>query len=338
MGERKGWSRGAGSGRRRATPASRSATWTRGSSRESTVTSPASGEASGAGGEDLLEAPEPSRGQRALLVVDDQHPPPAVAPEQDRVGQRGQHRFQRRRDRLVAARQSAEDGPHATRRQLVEDGLGRRAEPVPDERLARLEEPVDCDPGRRVPALDPDQLDEGGEERVPVGTTAAPGPVERERGPAVVQRQPGAVRIGRLAQEQVDDPGDEEELLVHQVYVRPPGQRGQEPLQRHVRAAQELPGLELVQRRPGPQRGDQLDRLTDVQVDAGVRDHRRGRVQQVAAGEAGLVAGDLHDGAGDAGHRRQAALRRQPHPRLHDHADHRRLPAGVQPPNSGPAG
>ena len=84
-----------------------------------------------------------------------------------------------------------------------------------------------------------------------------------------------------------------------------------------ARAAEELPGLELVRREPepGPQRRDQLDRLADAQVDTRVRDHRGGRIEQIGAGEPGLVAGDLHDGAGHRVHRRQPALKRQPHTR-----------------------
>ena len=99
--------------------------------------------------------------------------------------------------------------------------------------------------------------------------------------------------------------------------MRPAAKRRQEPLQRltRLRTAEELPGLELVRREPvpGPKRSDQPDRLTDAQVDTRVRDHRRGRIEQVGAGEPGLVTGDLHDGAGHRIHRRQPALKRQPH-------------------------
>ena len=121
-------------------------------------------------------------------------------------------------------------------------------------------------PGRggsgRLPPLDPDQLDEGREEDAPVATGRAPGPVQGEGGRTVVLGQAGTGRVRRLGQEQVDDPGDEEVLLVDQVDVRPAAQRRQEPLQRltRCRAAEELPGLELVRREPepGPQRRDQL--------------------------------------------------------------------------------
>jgi hypothetical protein len=87
----------------------------------------------------------------------------------------------------------------------------------------------------------------------------------------VVLGQAGTGRVRRLGQEQVDDPGDEEVLLVDQVDVRPAAQRRQEPLQRltRSRAAEELPGLELVRREPepGPQRRDQPGRLAGAQVD-----------------------------------------------------------------------
>ena len=152
-----------------------------------------------------------------------------------------------------------------------------------------------------MPPLDPDQVDERREEGTPVVSSRAPGPVQRESGRTVVLRQAGTGGVRRLGQQQVDDPGDEEELLVDQVDVRPAVQRREEPLQRfaRARAAKELPGLELVRREPepGPQRCDQPDRLARGQVDTRVRDHRGGRIEQIGTGEPGLVAGDLHDGA-----------------------------------------
>src|SRR5256714_1750295 len=170
-----------------------------------------------------------------------------------------------------------------------------------------------------MPPLGPDEFDEGREEDIPVATSRAPGPVQGEGGRTVVLGQAGTGRVGRLGQEQVDDPGDEEVLLVDQMDVRPAAQPGQEPSQRltRLRAAKEPPGLELVRRapEPGPQRRDQPDRLADAEVDTRVRDHRGGRIEQVGAGEPGLVTGDLHDGAGHRIHRRQPALKRQPHTR-----------------------
>src|SRR5690606_11584985 len=46
-----------------------------------------------------LEAAQPARGEGALLVVGDQHPSGFAAPEQYGVGQGGEHRLQRWRDR-----------------------------------------------------------------------------------------------------------------------------------------------------------------------------------------------------------------------------------------------
>jgi len=86
-----------------------------------------------------------------------------------------------------------------------------------------------------MPPLDPDQLDEGREEDTPVATSRAPGPVQSEGGRTVVLGQACTSGVGRLGQEQVDDPGDEEVLLVDQVDVRPAAERRQEPLQRLTR-------------------------------------------------------------------------------------------------------
>src|SRR5206468_9375370 len=52
-----------------------------------------------------------------------------------------------------------------------------------------------------------------------------------------------------------------------------------------------------------------------AQVDARVREHRGGRIEQVGAREPGFVTGDLHDGVGHRSHRRQPALERRPHAR-----------------------
>jgi hypothetical protein len=65
------------------------------------------------------------------------------------------------------------------------------------------------------------QLDEGREEDIPVRTCPAPGAVQGEGGRTVVLGQPGTGCVGRLGEEQVHDPGDEEVLLVDQVHVRP---------------------------------------------------------------------------------------------------------------------
>jgi len=86
-----------------------------------------------------------------------------------------------------------------------------------------------------MPPLGPDEFDEGREEDTPVGTGRAPGPVQGEGGRTLVLGQAGTGRVRRFGQEQVDDPGDEEVLLVDQVDVRPAAQRRQEPLQRLTR-------------------------------------------------------------------------------------------------------
>jgi hypothetical protein len=58
------------------------------------------------------------------------------------------------------------------------------------------------------------------------------------------------------------------------------------------------------------------------------------RIQQVSAGEPGLVTGDLHDRAANHIHRRQPALRRQsPIPQ---HANHARPPKRIAPSNCAP--
>lgn len=113
----------------------------------------------------------------------------------------------------------------------AEDLLGRRAEPVPQQRVPRLEEPLEGQGLGVAPASGPDQLDKGGEEGTPVTAGQVSGPVQGEGGRTVVLGQAGAGRVRRLSQQQVDDPGGEEVFLVDQLDVRPPAQRRQEPFQ-----------------------------------------------------------------------------------------------------------
>src|SRR5260370_8634920 len=100
--------------------------------------------------------------------------------------------------------------------------------------------------------LGPDQLDEGREEEPPVATTRLPGPVQGEGRRTVVLRQASTGGVGGLEQEQVDDPGNEEVLLVDHVDVRSAAQRRQQPLQppTSLRTTEQWPGLEPVQRPP----------------------------------------------------------------------------------------
>lgn len=139
------------------------------------------------------------------------------------------------------------------------------------QRIARQEEAFHDAAIRLLPPFSADQLDEAREEHTPVATTRPPGPVQGEGSSTVVLGQPSTSRVGGLGQEQVDDPGNEEVLLVDQVDVRPASQRRQKPVQRltRLRAAEKWPGLELVQRPPEPrsQRPDELNRFVNAQVD-----------------------------------------------------------------------
>src|SRR3954454_17870396 len=95
------------------------------------------------------------------------------------------------------------------------------------QRIARLKEAFHDAGIRMTPPLGPDQLDEGRQEGTPVATNRPTGSVQGEGSRTVVLGQSSTGRVGGLVYEQVDNPGNEEVLLVDQVDVRSAAQRRQ---------------------------------------------------------------------------------------------------------------
>lgn len=173
-----------------------------------------------------LKAPQPVGCEGALLVVGHQYMPPVIAaPEQHSLGQRRQHGLQRRRNRRVTGEQAGQHGLHSGGAEPGEDSLGLRANLISKQRVPRLEEPCQGHMIRPAPSLDPEQVDKRGEEDAPVAVGPASRLVHSEGSRTLLLRQAGTGRVRRFGQQQVDDPGEDEVLLVDQMHVRPVAQR-----------------------------------------------------------------------------------------------------------------
>ena len=221
-------------------------------------------------------------GQRTLLVMHHRDRPTTGTPEQRGLRQRGHHRFERRRDGRIVVDQPQQHLFHVRTRQLPQRryvGWHRREEPV-DQRMIDQPQP-----------LRPRHRDERVQELGP-----AVGPVDGVRALLVIALQAGARAVRRFGDEQLDHPAGDVPGLVDDVDVRTPTQGGQEPLELGaVLGPEQQVGLVLGGSAPTgrPQYGDHLGGLRYGEIHAGVGDHGRLGVQEVAPGESRLVTGDL---------------------------------------------
>ena len=212
--------------RRWAIPASRSATWTRGSSRRVDLPERAHRCGRTAGTAWWRNVPNRVTRPRVSALCSSScttaTDPCSGAPEQQRLGECGHQRLQRWWECRIAVDQPGHHpldprGASGPRSAATSDGH-------------RRDEPVD-----RVAVDHPEPLRPARSRRTPRGTPG--GPPQRAHGSGVVSAQARARPVRRFLREQLEHPRGDERRLVGHVDVRTTAERREEPLQSRTLAA-----------------------------------------------------------------------------------------------------